>query len=340
MSKNIGMTKKALQTAKARIIAYGLAASMGLTACASDVHASEDAKENNENVTVTVTPTTTPVPTDGADVILDTDNQIVTYSDASSSNTDEDKKDDVIADESEEKKDDNATIEEGTEPKPGDEPNTDEDKEEVEDTTKTPEDLFNSFVDYSVKYGLTDREIAALVYAMNGDMYAEKTDATPFMDASNLAMLLNNAIDKITNQYYADANSKTFDISKAIIGTDDEAKAERKLIRKLTKAIKAFKKNPNKETLDSAMLSLSNLTLSCAKEQEGTYLKINQRDVATNLYSNLMFAYTVNNGLYNPNTKASQQIDEFKTFPFTFCYTDGQLSECVEEYQFVKELVK
>ena len=73
MSKNIGMTKKALQTAKARIIAYGLAASMGLTACASDVHASEDTKENNENVTVTVTPTTTPVPTDGADVILDTD---------------------------------------------------------------------------------------------------------------------------------------------------------------------------------------------------------------------------------------------------------------------------
>ncbi len=340
MSKNIGMTKKALQTAKARIIAYGLAASMGLTACASDVHASESVKENNENVTTTVTPTPTDIP-DSAEVVLDTENTKVTYSESSSSNTDETKKEEAITTESEEKKEKViATSGEGTEPKPGDEPNPDKEQEEVEDATKTPEDLFNSFIDYSVNYGLTDREIAALVYAMNGDMYAEKTDATPFMDASNLAMLLNNAIDKITKQYYADANSKTFDISKAIIGTDDEAKAERKLIRKLTKAIKTFKKNPNKETLDSAMLSLSNLTLSCAKEQEGTYLKINQRDVATNLYSNLMFAYTVNNGLYNPNTKASQQIDEFKTFPFTFCYTDGQLSECVEEYQFVKELVK
>ena len=335
MSKNIGMTKKALQTAKARIIAYGLAASMGLTACASDVHASEDTKENNENVTVTVTPTATPVPTEEVkeEVILETENEVVTYSESNSADTEEGKEEYTLPEDNKEEV--TASSGEETEPK------TDADPEEVvEDDTKTPEDLFNSFVDYSVKYGLTDREIAALVYAMNGDMYAEKTDATPFMDASNLAMLLNNAIDKITNQYYADANSKTFDISKAIIGTDDEAKAERKLIRKLTKAIKAFKKNPNKETLDSAMLSLSNLTLSCAKEQEGTYLKINQRDVATNLYSNLMFAYTVNNGFYDPKTKASQQIDEFKTFPFTFCYTDGQLSECVEEYQFVKELVK
>ena len=81
MSKNIGMTKKALQTAKARIIAYGLAASMGLTACTSDVHASESVKENNENVTTTVTPTPTDIP-DSAEVVLDTENTKVTYSES------------------------------------------------------------------------------------------------------------------------------------------------------------------------------------------------------------------------------------------------------------------
>ena len=73
------------------------------------------------------------------------------------------------------------------EPKPTDEPKA--------DVTNT---LVDNFKNYAKEYGLDDQEIDALLFAMNGEMDIIKVKFDNDINANNFTVILNKAIDKIT----------------------------------------------------------------------------------------------------------------------------------------------
>lgn len=325
MSKNktnFGLNEKLLKSTRNRVVATLIAASLGLTACATSAKASEtgELKENKnsiERLTSTDAPTRTlvveqneTITTIPTEAVQETRTE--TYASAG-----EDKKEEIT-------------------PVPTAEPEKEEEIDDEQEVVASPEDLVVNFTNYALKYDLTAEEINAILFAMNGEMNLENSYTLPDFNANNFTVTLNKAVDKILNKYYENNNIKTFDLTKAIITTTN-AKEERKTLKKYIKPISKFKKNPNNETFKAAILSVNDIIYSNVSDVNGTvYLQQNQRDLATRLYSNYLYGYAVNNGFNtNSNKEIMNQLNEFASIPYTFTYDNEQLN-CDKVYEYMK----